>query len=113
MPPKDVELLVRDIVTKIAHGDYDYVVASCAASRVAPDDLRRVLDDYGKTFVVPPTDAYKRLDAVEVLGASKPTWSVCAPLWSVEEGRSDLHVELTVWQEGANWNVELDDLHVP
>ena len=65
-------------------------------SRLTGDDLRNVIRNYGRKVVSPPPDAYNKLDAVQVTGATVPTWSVRAPLWTEEEGRSDLTLELTI-----------------
>jgi hypothetical protein len=76
------------------------------------DDLRTVIRDYGRKLVSPPANAYEDLDAVQVKGAGVPTWLVRAPLWTEEEGRSDLTLELTIAVGPVAPSVELDDLHV-
>ncbi len=107
-----LENVVRAVVNRLTDGDFEAVVTACSASRLTAEDLRQVLHDYGRTFVEPPENAYRNLDAVAVQGSTLPTWSVRAPLWSHEEGRSDLTLELTIIRDGDRWNVELDDLHV-
>jgi len=113
MTEHDLQTVVRHLVTKLAGGDYEGVVAECSASRLSSDVIRQVVSDYGKTFVVPPTDAYSDLDAVLVRNTAEPTWSVRAPLWSKEEGRSDLELQLTISQRGDQQVIEIDDLLVP
>jgi hypothetical protein len=88
------------------------VLDQCFTSRLTVDDIRQVMDGYGRTFIEPPPSAYSELDAVAVRDANQPTWSVRAPLCSKEEGRSDLTLEVTVIKDGDRWYVELDDLHV-
>jgi hypothetical protein len=112
MSTESLESVVRALVNRLANGEYDAVLDQCCTSRLTADGIRRVIDDYGRTFVEPPPSAYSDLDAVAVRGAERPTWSVRAPLWSKEEGRSDLTLEVTVIQDGNRWDVELDDLHV-
>jgi hypothetical protein len=102
----------RELVALLAHGAYESVIARCANSRLAADDLRTVIRDYGRKLVPPPGDAYDNLDIVPVKGTAGQTWSVRVPLWTEEEGRSDLTLELTVVMNGARPSVELDDLHV-
>jgi hypothetical protein len=101
----------REIVDRLAEGDYERAIKRCDKSRLTKDDLRTVILDYRRTVVSPPTDAYE-LDAVEVKGAAVPTWSVSAPLWTAEEGRSDLTLELTISLGTGAPYIELDDLHV-
>lgn len=112
MSEDDLQTVVQSLVTKLASGNFDGVVAECSASRLSAEDIRMVVSDYGKTFIAPPTDAYRDLDAVPVRNATEPKWSVRAALWSKEEGRSDLELQLTIIQPGDQQVIELDDLLV-
>jgi hypothetical protein len=50
---------------------------------------------------------------VEIDNAVPEAWSVYLDLWTAEEGRSDLTLELTLRDSPAGiYSVELDDLHV-
>jgi hypothetical protein len=53
------------------------------------------------------------MDSIQVRGATQPRWSVTMPVWTKEEGRSDLTAELTIIDRGNGFAVEFDDLHVP
>jgi hypothetical protein len=97
---------------RLAREDYESAVKRCTKSRLTVDDLRAVIRDYGRKVVSPPPDAYKELDAVPVSGATVPTWSVRAPLWTEEEGRSDLTLQLKIAFESGTPSIELDDLEV-
>jgi hypothetical protein len=107
-----LEPVVRFVVSQLVEGGYADAVRNCTTSRLTADDLAGAIRDYGRTLVEPPPGAYRDLDAVAVRDASHPTWSVRAPLWSREEGRSDLTLELTITRDGDRWDIELDDLHV-
>ena len=102
----------REIASQLAHGDYALVIGRCVKSRLTADDLQAVISDYGRKLVSPPADAYGDLDALQVKGAVVPRWSVRAPLWTEEEGRSDLTLEMTITMDANSPRVELDDLHV-
>jgi hypothetical protein len=112
MSKESLEAVVRTLVNHVANGDYDAVVDECSTSRLTANDIRQVIREYGRTFVEPPPEAYRNLDVVAVRDTEQPTWSVRAPLWSKEEGRSDLTLEVTLTQDRDRWDVELDDLHV-
>ena len=103
----------RRLVDLLTHEDYVLAVEYCAKSRLSSDDLRNVIREYGRKLAPPPLDAYNNLDAVQVKSAVVPTWSVRVPLWTKEEGRSDLTLELTIALDSGVQKVELDDLHVP
>ena len=102
----------REMVDHLVRGDYGSLLARSAKSRLTSDDLHTVIRDYGRKLVSPPSDAYKKLDMVRIKGTTVPTWSVRAPLWTAEEGRSDLTLELTIAVGPGGPIVELDDLHV-
>jgi len=111
-PPEQLEQIVRSVVNCLVIGKYADIVHSCSVSRLTADDLFEVVRDYGRTLIEPPPEAYQDLDAIAVRSSIPPTWSVCAPLWSREEGRSDLTLELTIARDGDRWDIELDGLHV-
>jgi hypothetical protein len=113
MTPETLEQPVRYAVSQLVRREFQALVDACSSSRLTATDLEVVVQEYGGTFIQPPEDAYSQLDAVAIRDADIPTWSVRAPLWSREEGRSDLTLELTVAKEANQWRIELDDLHVP
>jgi hypothetical protein len=112
MSVEELRSIVRDIVQMLVKGDYEQLVRRCTESRLTSGDLGAVIRQYGRELVVPPSDAYENLDAVQVKGALVPTWSVRAPLWTKDEGRSDLTLDLTIALGPGEPRVEIDDLHV-
>jgi hypothetical protein len=102
---------VRRIVEHLVRGEYARVVEDAAVSRLTADDLRGAISDYGKTLVMPPDSMIPQMDVVTVTGTDRPTWSVWVPLWSREDGRTDLTLALTVTDDGHRLRVEVDDLH--
>ena len=92
---------------------YDDLEKRTGGVRLSADMLEEAVTQYGKTLVFPPPDALANLDIVPVACEGPKTWSVRADLWTSEEGRSDLTLELTVIKdEGKRTIVELDNLHV-
>ena len=53
------------------------------------------------------------MHAVRVVVAEHETWFVSMPLWTEEEGRSDLAVEMTVIFQDEATRIELDGILVP
>ena len=112
MLPTELKQTVKSILEELARGQFESLIARVTASRLTADQLKEVIRDYGRTLVLPPEAIEQELDAVQVRGAEPPRWSVMVPLWTREEGRSDLTLELTVTITGSNAEFELDDLHV-
>ena len=102
-----------DLAGMLARGEYDALVTTCTVSRLPVEALDMVVAEYGHRVVEPPSDAYASLDAVRIAGAGPPTYSIRVPLWTVEEGRSDLELSATVALLADGYRVELDDLRVP
>lgn len=61
---------------------------------------------------MPPEGAYENLEKVRVSVEESPTWVIAAPLWTKEEGQSDLTLELTITCGKGEPEVVIDNLHV-
>jgi hypothetical protein len=107
-----VQLATRAIVDLVCDGRFEEAIRMCSSSRLTAKDLERTTRRYGCTFVQPPLAIDGLVDAVAIKGMGPLAWSVRAPLWTLEEGRSDLTLELTVTASSTGAVVELDDLRV-
>jgi hypothetical protein len=104
------EPAVRQVVELLARGEYAAVERLSGGVRLTADELAGAVRAYGRRLVVPPPVAAP-LDVVP--HADGGGWSVDVPLWTAEEGRSDLTLQLTVLPgPGAAHRIEVDDLHV-
>ncbi len=112
MTTEDMLVIVRRVADLIADARYEDAVRSCTLSRLSPTDLAAVIEDYGRTFVALPDDFGTCVDSVAIQTTAHPAWSVRAPLWTVEEGRSDLTLEMTIEDRPGQPRIELDDLKV-
>lgn len=99
-------------VNALADCEYDNAVRLCDRSRLTASDLGNVVSDYGRTVVRPPQNFYKYVDCIAIEGRPEPAWSARVPLWTLEEGRSDLTLELTIVETGGRLLLEIDDLKV-
>jgi hypothetical protein len=48
----------------------------------------------------------------QVIGSKPREWAIVMPLWTREEGRSDLSLEATIVEDGQSFRIELDNIHV-
>jgi hypothetical protein len=81
--------------------------------RCRPEDLQRVLSEYPASLVPLPPEAFEHV-WICAIPAEPATWAVEQWLWSVEEGRSDLQLRMTVRLDGPDeLHIEVDDLLVP
>jgi hypothetical protein len=109
---ESLKSIVWNVVNFLAHPEQIDIYNLFSQSRVTRDDLFRVIEEYGRTLVSPPFGAYDNLNPVRVSDESRELWAVAAPLWTKEEGRSDLSIELTINLFHDQPIVELDDCRV-
>jgi hypothetical protein len=103
---------VRQIIELLVAKEYDQIVRVTDGQQLDATTIENIILGYGRTVVLPPDSAFDHLDVVRVQNVYAPRWSVRMDLWTAEEGRSDLSVELTVIDGEKGQVVELDDFHV-
>ena len=99
---------VRRVVDSLVAGDH----AGLEGNRMSAADLAGAIAAYGRQLITPPEAAFETIDAVRVHDGGIERWSVRFDLWTAEEGRSDLTLEMTVKRAGSGYSVDVDDLHV-
>lgn len=103
---------VSEIIRLLVERQFKQLETLTNGVRLPAEQIQTAVDQYGRTLVVPPSDAFKLMDVVEVHGRHPSQWSITMPLWTKEEGRSDLSIELTITQGTEKFHIELDDIHV-
>ena len=104
---------VRRVVSMLAQGDYDALERLTHGTRLTAAEMAESVREYGGRLVLPPDDVFDNLDVVEVKGVQPGELSVNVSLWTAEEGRSDLTLELTLRESGKEiYDVEIDNIHV-
>lgn len=107
------ETVIRDLVDALAARNYEELERRTRGVRLSAVELAYAVEQYGRTIIVPPYGLTLELDVVPITGAQPQVWSVNVPLWTLEEGRSDLTLEITVRASASrDYIVEIDDLHV-
>lgn len=104
---------VRQVVSMLVQGDYETLERLTSGVRLTAAEMAEGVHEYGGSLILPPNDAFENLDVVEVEGSQPREWSVNVALWTAEEGRSDLTLELTLRESGKEiYDVEVDGIHV-
>jgi len=104
---------VRQVVSMLVQGDYETLERLTNGVRLTAAEMAEGVREYGGSLILPPDDAFENLDVVEVDGVEPRAWSVNVYLWTAEEGRSDLTLELTLRESGKEiFDVEIDNIHV-
>ena len=101
------------MVALLVAGDWLGLERFTSGRHLSAGEIESAVRGYGRTLTALPEDALASLDVVEVEGCVARTVSVRVPLWTLEEGRSDLEVDLTLREVMRGvLSVEVDDLHV-
>ena len=104
---------VRRVVDALVRGDYEELERMSGGVRLSAEEMAGAVRAYGRTLVALPDEGFDNLDVVELEDARPRAWSVHVDLWTAEEGRSDLTLELTLRERGGDdYEVEIDDIHV-
>ena len=103
---------LRRIVDRLVARDFDGLCADGSAYRQQPQWLRRSIEQYGRTLVGLPDEAFTHTQLGPIT-ERRELWWLVQPLWTFEEGRSDLDIIGGVMHvEDGTWHVYLDDLRV-
>jgi len=103
---------IRSVIDHLVAGKFTELEMLTKGQRLSAPEIARAISVYGRRLVVPPDDAFKLMDVVEVRNVKPPQWSVNMPLWTQEEGRSDLSIGVTLISYEEGFKIELDDIHV-
>jgi hypothetical protein len=102
---------IRQLVEDLVGGKYAALEADGRIGRLAEHEVKRAIAEYGRRLVSLPSDAMDAADVYE-LDDCPGEFAVDLPLWTAEEGRSDLTLQLTVIDGDSGPAVAIDDLHV-
>ena len=101
---------IRALVETLVKGHFDQLERDGRSGRLSSYELKEALQTYGRTIITLPDEAFRLAEVYPVKG-QHATWAVDVPLWTAEEGRSDLTLSLTVSDRQDGVQLEIDDLH--
>jgi hypothetical protein len=102
---------IRRLVHDLAAHSYSSIEADGRIGRLTQAELGTAVAKYGRTLVPLPSDGMNFVYSYPV--KDKPgEFIVEVTLWTLEEGRSDLTLSLTVLDNPGELRLSIDDLHV-
>jgi hypothetical protein len=78
---------------------------------LSASELQETFREYGRTIITLPDEVLNLADVHAVAG-QRVCWAVDVPLWTAEEGRSDMTLSLMISENSDGVQLEIDDLHV-
>lgn len=103
--------LIFALVEDLAEKNYHQISEDGRIGRLTEEELKIAIDSYGCKLVSLPHEAVGIFDACKVEG--KREWQVDVPLWTEEEGRSDLTLSVSIDFTNGKKTISIDDLRVP
>lgn len=101
------EATITALVRLISQGDYEAIAANGQAGRMGAEGIKRAVETYPYTVIPLPSEAF---ELAEVYRIDETRLDIYLPLWTHEEGRSDLTLCLSCYTIGSNTQVEVNDL---
>ena len=79
--------------------------------RLKANEIDNAILEYGRVLISYPDQI--NLDVIEIENSYPKSRNVVAPVYTVEEARSDLSIEMTLIQSSKDqYKIELDNIHV-
>ena len=98
------------LVEDLSRGEYDAIHARGQCPRCTPAELRAAVEQYGRKLTPLPDVARELCDIYET---GPTTFALDVPLWTVEEGRSDLTLQIdATLAHNTMTTVTISNLHV-
>jgi hypothetical protein len=104
--------VLRDIVRALVRGDYTLSGCGHQVRLRTPDvaeHMRKYIADYGATLVDLPEETW----TTSIAQWSESQWDVFVDLWTAEEGRSDMILDLRVFESESGFQFEVHLVYVP
>ncbi len=102
---------IQELVEDLAARRYAKVASDGRGGSLSEQEITTAIADYGRTLVPLPKEGlslvgvYEQADTVGSLALD-------VPLWTAEEGRSDLTLSLRAKKDSGGYSLQIDDLHV-
>jgi hypothetical protein len=106
-----VDKAVTTVLSLMVQKQYSELETLTNGKRLSAAEIERAIEEYGRKLIMPP-HGINIENAIEVKGSSPKIYSVVVALWTIEEGQSDLSVEMTVIDDPNGLQIELDNIHV-
>ncbi|MEQ5855006.1 hypothetical protein NFI08_04800 [Halomonas sp. EF61] len=104
---------LQEVISLLVQKKYIELEEKSGGNRLKAYEIESAINEYGCDLAYPPEREFDSINMIEVFDSDPRRWSVRFDLWSEQEGKSDLSIELTII-EASNKNtvVEIDDIHV-
>ena len=104
---------ISAVLERLIAQDYRGLLQLAPRSRLTPEEIKSAVSNYPYRLIFPTAPLENLMDVVKVAEINPKCWSVNLSLWTKEEGRSDLTLEMHLIESADDlYTIEIDDLHV-
>jgi hypothetical protein len=89
-----IEVCIRTVVDLLVRGEYETLERMTRGQRMSADQIEGAVAEYGRTLTRPDEESWWPLVDVVPVESEPGRFHAAVPLWTCEEGRSDLSVEI-------------------
>jgi hypothetical protein len=108
-----LETAIQAIVDLLIRREFQAIEKLSDGRRLSAAELEAAVSSYGCTLCAPPKGWIAAIDIVPIDGRDPAKFFAAVPLWTEEEGRSDLTLELRLTESAPGaYETEVLDLHV-
>lgn len=108
-----IEVAVRVVVDLLVRRQYATIEKLTGRRRLTASQIEAAILEYGRTLVAPAEGWWSIVEVTPIDAGDQPVFHVAAPLWTREEGRSDLTLELRLTETPAHvYETEVLDIRV-
>lgn len=107
--------ILLHIIGLLVRGEYEALVSFTGGRRLTMQMMQDIVAEWPYSLTMPLHNEIEDLVGAsgEISGSNPHQWWVDVNLYTIEEGRSDLMLQLTVTDDpGEFYRVEMNDLHV-
>lgn len=110
---KSLEVAVRVTVDLLVRGQYRTAEKVTRGHRLTADQISSAISAYGHTLVPPGDEWWSSVEITAIDTSDRPAFHVAAPLWTREEDRPDLTLELQLTEVRPGvYETEILDIHL-
>lgn len=102
---------IKDLVHQLVAMNYLELEKDGRNGRLSAAELQQVIVDYGCELIDINSESLALADVYKINNESNQ-WAIDLPLWTKEEGRSDLTLSINLSVKNGKTYIAIQDLHV-
>ena len=104
---------LRYVMKLLVAGDDKTLERISGGQRLSEEEIAGAINELDDSPVMPPEVAFDSFFSIADAADGKKQWYANVDLWTAEEGRTDMTLELTINENGKQiYDIEIDNIHM-